>query len=57
MIDAEQCLARSDSLREVAQNCPTDALLVEALIIADQWRRLSLTARYQDQIALLHAAI
>ena len=57
MFDAEQCLARSDSLREVAQNCPTDALLVEALIIADQWRRLSLTARYQDQIALLHAAI
>lgn len=56
MIVAKQFLEKSYSLREVAQECPTDALRIEALTIADQWRRLSLTARYQDQIAVLHAA-
>jgi hypothetical protein len=50
MIDAAQCLARSSSLYELARTCPTETLRTETLAIAIYWKRLSITAVYQDQI-------
>jgi hypothetical protein len=50
MIDAAQCLARSNSVYELARTCPTETLRTETLAIAVYWKRLSITAVYQDQI-------
>jgi hypothetical protein len=55
MIDAAQCLARSNSLYELARTCPTEMLRTEKRAIAIYWKRLSITAVYQDQIDSDHA--
>lgn len=52
MIDAAQCLARSKSLYELARICSTDKLRIETLDVAAYWKRLSVTAIYQDKIEL-----